>query len=173
MTLSGIVEITSNKNRNRIRRTPILILVGAFILLLFLSKIANATQNDIECLANNAAYEAAGQGVTAMANVIEVTINRANGKSICQVVYEKTTDGVCQFSWVCMQKRRVLTHREKKLAIDIARSALYGGATLNSPFTEDAQYFCVPKACKKWHAKSPQLERVGYDGAHVYYRLAS
>lgn len=172
MTFSRIVEVASNRRRNRIRPSPILLIIAVFALLLFLTKIASANQNDIKCLADNAAYEAAGHGVTAMANVIEVTLNRVGQKSVCEIVYERT-DGVCQFSWVCNTRKRVLTDREKNLALHIAHSALYGGVRYHSSFAEKALFFCVPKACQKWHEKSPLLIRVGYDGAHVYYKVAS
>lgn len=171
MTYSRIVEVTGSNKRNSISPTSTIVVILLFVLLVLLTSTAKATtNNEIECLAKNAAYEASGQGVTAMANVVEVTLNRVGQKTICEVVYERTSYGVCQFSWVCAANKRELTKSEKDLAWYIARSALYGGETYHSSFATEAQFFCVPRACAKWHDKSPNLVRVGYDGAHVYYK---
>ena len=171
MTYSRIVEIDeSNRSKFPFWGKAVIVV----LLILLSSCVANAEErHDVECLAKNAAYEAGGHGIVAMANVVEVTLNRAGQKSICDVVYEKTANGVCQFSWTCTPIKRELTYREKEVARYIARTALFGGTTYHSDFAENATFFCVPKACRRWHERSSNLRRAGFDGAHVFYEIVS
>ena len=54
------------------------------------------------CIAENAYYEARGEGATGMVAVGWVALNRARsaGTDVCSVIYERSGDR-CQFSWVC------------------------------------------------------------------------
>jgi spore germination cell wall hydrolase CwlJ-like protein len=54
----------------------------------------------VSCMAKSIYYEARGESPTGMVAVGMVVMNRANGRTPCEVVAERVS-GHCQFSWAC------------------------------------------------------------------------
>ena len=78
-----------------------------------------------DCLIDNVIYEAAGESVTGMVAVIEVTMNRVESKrypdTICGVVYQQE-----QFSWTKKVSREP-TSAERLKATQVVYTYMYPG----------------------------------------------
>lgn len=122
-------------------------------------------KRQIQCLAENAYFEAGNQSQKGKIAVTHVVMNRVKDKrfpkSACAVVHQKSR-GVCQFSWVCEGKKQV---RDMAMFAEARRVAenVYLGNTRD-----------VTKGAKFYHANyvnpSWGLTRVAVIGAHIFYR---
>ena len=68
-----------------------------------------AVMREVECLAQNIYFEAGAEPIAGKIAVATVTLNHVKqgfAKTICGVVKQKR-NGVCQFSWVCQDKRAI------------------------------------------------------------------
>lgn len=85
------------------------------------------TENDvaqIQCLAENAYFEAGNQSEEGKLAVTNVVMNRLKDdrfpKTPCDVIYERVK-GVCQFSWVCKDRRSIGDIKQYKISYRVAR----------------------------------------------------
>ena len=122
-------------------------------------------KRQIQCLAENAYFEAGNQSQKGKVAVTHVVMNRVKDerfpKSACAVVHQKSR-GVCQFSWVCEGKKRVRDMAMYAEAKSAAENVYLGN-------TQD-----VTKGAKFYHANyvNPNwgMRRVTQIGAHIFYR---
>lgn len=127
------------------------------------------TANDrqqIQCLAENAYYEAGNQTNKGMIAVTNVVMNRVKDsrfpKTPCAVVHQRAR-GVCQFSWVCEGGKRIrdgaLFARAKQLAEHVYIGN-YGDVT------NGATFYHANYVNPGWRG----VTRVTQIGAHIFYR---
>ena len=122
-------------------------------------------RHQIQCLAENAYFEAGNQSQKGKIAVTHVVMNRVKDerfpKSACAVVHQKSR-GVCQFSWVCEGKKRI---RNMVMFADATRAAedVYLGNT--NDVTRGAKFYHANYVHPNWG-----MTRVAQIGAHIFYR---
>lgn len=122
-------------------------------------------KRQIQCLAENAYFEAGNQSQKGKVAVTHVVMNRVKDgrfpKSACAVVHQRSR-GVCQFSWVCEGKSRI---RNMAMFADARRAAenVYLGNTRD--VTKGAKFYHANYVSPNWH-----MTRVAQIGAHIFYR---
>lgn len=130
----------------------------------------NATQ--LECLAKNIYWEAAGESFEGKVAVAQVTLNRLEsgryGKTICQVVFQRTKlyeDVICQFSWTCTAKSRIPPKNQRlfKESEEIAKKVYIENYRL--PQLTKAMYFHNTTVRPGWNKV-----KIAQIGQHVFYR---
>jgi spore germination cell wall hydrolase CwlJ-like protein len=129
--------------------------------------ISNIDNNQLNCLAQNVYYEAATESFEGKLAVAQVTLNRVNsgkfGKTICKTVYQKTNK-TCQFSWVCLNKTRVMRYDSKEF-IDSKEAAyriFVSGYRIKK--LEDALYYHAVYVNPRWNKKV-----TAKIGRHIFY----
>jgi spore germination cell wall hydrolase CwlJ-like protein len=129
--------------------------------------ISNIDNNQLNCLAQNVYYEAATESFEGKLAVAQVTLNRVNsgkfGKTICKTVYQKT-NRTCQFSWVCLNKTRVMRYDSKEF-IDSKEAAyriFVSGYRIKK--LEDALYYHAVYVNPRWNKKV-----TAKIGRHIFY----
>ena len=122
---------------------------------------------DINCLAENAFYEARGEGVKGMRAVIDVTLNRVESSrypnSICKVVYQKM-----QFSWTHQTKQKVSKEEkdyEYVQALHLATGMLLGHGR---GVTNGSLWYHEKTISPRW-SKSSQMRVVKKIKSHIFY----
>jgi spore germination cell wall hydrolase CwlJ-like protein len=122
-------------------------------------------RRQIQCLAENAYFEAGNQSTKGKVAVTNVVMNRVKDerfpKSACAVVHQKSR-GVCQFSWVCEGKKRI---RNMAMFAESKRVAenVYLGNTKD--VTRGAKFYHANYVNPNWG-----MQRVTQIGAHIFYR---
>ncbi len=122
-------------------------------------------RRQIQCLAENAYFEAGNQSTKGKIAVTNVVMNRvADGrfpKTPCGVVYQRTSR-VCQFSWVCEGKKRIRSMEQFAEARRVAEDVYLrnvGDVTLG------AKFYHADYVNPRWN-----LRRVIKIGDHIFYR---
>lgn len=133
---------------------------------------AELRERQLECLARNIYYEAAGEPFEGKVAVAQVTVNRAESgqfpSDICRVIYQKNViydKVVCQFSWYC-ENPSGLRPKNKALYDDsmiAAKKVLLEGFRL--PSLESALYYHADYVNPKWNR-----EKVAKIGRHIFYK---
>jgi len=123
-------------------------------------------KKQIQCLADNAYYEAGNQPVKGMIAVTQVVLNRVNDgrfpSTPCAVVKQKS-QGVCQFSWTCI-KQRILYPENYEKARKVAKTVY----TNNVPdITGGAVYYHATYVKPTWFRK---LKKTVIIGQHIFYK---
>ena len=121
------------------------------------------------CLTQAIYYEAGFEPIEGRRAVAQVILNRlrhpAFPKSVCGVVYQRSSTPVCQFSFVCDGS---LDRRPEaaawKVAESIARSALAGYV---EQAVGSATHYHADYVAPKW---APMLTKITKLGAHIFYR---
>lgn len=129
-----------------------------------LSTIPHEDRIQIECLADNAYFEAGNQSLQGKIAVSHVVINRTkNGKfpnTACSVIKQKTGK-TCQFAWTCSpiknRKKNIKQYKESVLA---AHKVYYNLIVDN---TRGALYFNTPR-------KTPYKNVTIKIGDHIFYK---
>ena len=123
-------------------------------------------KRQIQCLAENAYFEAGNQSQKGKVAVTHVVMNRIKDerfpKSACAVVHQKR-HGICQFSWVCEGKKHV---RNMIMFANARRAAenVYLGNTYD--VTRGAKFYHANYVNPDWG----NMTRVAQVGAHIFYR---
>lgn len=127
---------------------------------------------DLECLATNIYYEAGNQKFEGKVAVAQVTMNRLNdgrfGKTLCEVVYAKGIISgrmVCQFSWVCENKRRILNTQSPQYieSMEVAKKVLLENFRIQS--LNNSLFFHADYVSPGW-----RKERIMKIGRHIFYK---
>jgi N-acetylmuramoyl-L-alanine amidase len=124
---------------------------------------ADASPQDVACLAEAVYFEARGTGRTGTEAVAHVVVNRAESpsfpNSVCGVVADR-----CQFSYRCDGRPDVLVDpKDRAQAIQTAESVLTGAPDI----TRGALFFHAAWAEPGWFNSR---SRVGKFGGNVFYR---
>ena len=129
--------------------------------------VPNVDQNQLNCLAQNVYYEASTESFEGKLAVAQVTLNRVNsgkfGKTICKTVYQKT-NRTCQFSWVCLNKNRVMRYDSKEFMAskEAAYRIFVSGYRIKK--LEDALYYHAVYVNPRWNKKV-----TAKIGRHIFY----
>ena len=121
------------------------------------------------CLTQAVYYEAGYEPVEGRRAVAQVVLNRtrhpAFPKSVCGVVYQRSTGSVCQFSFVC---DGALYRRPSQSAWNeaetVAEAALDGYVEKS---VGEATHYHADYVAPRW---APMLAKVAKLGAHIFYR---
>ena len=169
--------------------TPVYILTGSLLLKKSepvpqepVKIVKKIDEKQLKCLADNIYYEANGESIHGQAAVARVVMNRIRygfANTPCQVVYqtnmitkidEATQELVkvklCQFSWVCENKKNNINPARYRTAKQVAYDVL----------ALDAYKDVVPKTTLFFHNLSIQpnwpYHKVKQIGNHVFYTKA-
>lgn len=125
-------------------------------------------KTQIDCLAKNVYYEAGNQSDEGKIAVAMVTLNRVHSKnfagSVCKVVNEKYGK-VCQFSWLCENKSKVVDRSTYKRAKAIALYAYVNYDKIDD-VTNGATYYHATYVKPKWS----NLKQTVKIGDHIFYK---
>jgi|GEM_PF-2815753 len=129
---------------------------------------SNYDKQQIDCLAQNAYYEAGNQSIKGKIAVTQVVMNRVGdkrfGNTPCKVVRQKR-GRVCQFSWVCMRNRPIMyastTYQDSKT---VAYQVYHG---ICADITRGAQFYHANYIHPHWHLLG--YVRIAQIGQHYFY----
>lgn len=125
-------------------------------------------KTQIDCLAKNIYYEAGNQSDEGKIAVAMVTLNRVHSKnfagSVCGVVNEKYGK-VCQFSWLCETKTKVINRSLLKRSKAIALYAYINYDKIDD-MTNGATYYHATYVKPKWN----NLKQTVKIGDHIFYK---
>lgn len=124
-------------------------------------------RRQIQCLAENAYFEAGNQSRKGMIAVTNVVMNRVEDgrfpKTPCGVVRQKAR-GVCQFSWVCERGRVIrdseLFRRTREIAEDVYLDNV-------GDVTNGAKFYHADYVRPRW---ANIFRRTVIIGDHIFYR---
>lgn len=124
-------------------------------------------KQQIQCLAENAYFEAGNQSKTGMIAVTNVVMNRVNDKRFpktpCGVIKQKAS-GVCQFSWVCEGKKRIhdlaLFEKTKHIAEQVYLKNV-------GDVTGGAKFYHADYVSPSWGRVFDRTRKIG---DHIFYR---
>jgi spore germination cell wall hydrolase CwlJ-like protein len=121
----------------------------------------------LDCLAKNIYFEAAGESYEGKLAVAQVTINRVNDSrfpsTICGVVYQRTL-GTCQFSWTCLKNLAVRNKYAWEESEIVARKALTEPILHDKIASTNAQFYHAVYVNPGW--KNRVVAKIGN---HVFY----
>ena len=122
-------------------------------------------KKQIQCLAENAYFEAGNQSTKGKIAVTNVVMNRVEDKRFpktpCGVVHQRTKR-VCQFSWVCEGKKRIRSMEQYADAKEVAEQVYLGEVGDN---TRGAMFYHADYVNPGWN-----LRRVIKIGDHIFYK---
>jgi spore germination cell wall hydrolase CwlJ-like protein len=122
-------------------------------------------KRQIQCLAENAYFEAGNQSIKGKIAVSNVVMNRVEDKRFpktpCGVVYQRTKR-VCQFSWVCEGKKRIRSQEQFADAKETAEQVYLGEI---GDVTRGAKFYHADYVNPGWN-----LRRVIQIGDHIFYK---
>lgn len=128
-------------------------------------KLNKYQETQVKCLTENMYFEAGNQGNKGMIAVTNVVINRTKDDRFpdtpCKVIHQKKR-GKCQFSWVCMKKKKIQDAETIDRARRLAEMAVTGH--LND-LTKGAKFYHATYVHPRW-----KFTRVARIGAHIFYR---
>lgn len=130
-------------------------------------KLSSHDERQIQCLAENAYFEAGNQSTKGKIAVTNVVMNRVKDKRFpdtpCAVINQKAR-GVCQFSWVCEGKKKIrdwaMYNRARKAA-----EAVYLKNV--GDVTRGAKFYHADYVSPSW---GRVFKRTVVIGDHIFYR---
>ena len=124
-------------------------------------------RQQIQCLAENAYFEAGNQSEKGMIAVTNVVMNRVHDKRFpktpCAVVKQKAR-GVCQFSWVCEGKKRIHDWALFKKTRVIAENVYLRNI---GDVTGGAKFYHADYVRPQWAFVFDRTKKIG---DHIFYR---
>jgi len=119
---------------------------------------------ELKCLADNAYFEARGEGIKGMFAVTNVVFNRLANKSfpgsICEVIYQYK-----QFSWVELKNKKIDDPNAYQQALSIAEAFLRFGNYYD--ITNGSLWYHEIQINPIW---ASELRIAAMIGNHVFYR---
>lgn len=124
-------------------------------------------RRQIACMAENTYFEAGFESKQGKIAVNNVVMNRVNDKRFpktpCGVVAQKA-QGVCQFSWKCQHRKRVVDVDAYSEAKKIAEHVYLGNY---GDVTGGAKFYHAAYVRPGWSRVFDRTTRIG---AHIFYR---
>ncbi len=124
-------------------------------------------KQQIQCLAENAYFEAGNQSKKGMIAVTNVVMNRVKDKRFpgtpCGVVNQKAR-GVCQFSWVCEGGKRVRDWALFQKARNVAEQVYLRNV---GDVTGGAKFYHADYVRPRWAYVFDRTKKIG---DHIFYR---
>lgn len=145
---------------------------------LFAALCSNAFANyeqQLTCLADNAYFEARGEGSAGWQAVTNVVFNRMDNNKFpntaCGVVKQRR-GAVCQFSWVCSALNGKTNHRNTKLYRQIRTFVhhMYRDRTAVIDNTDGALFYHSTKVSKNAMGLRAKIVRTSIVGKHHFYK---
>lgn len=125
-------------------------------------------RKEVECLAKNIYFEAGAEPKAGKIAVAEVTMNRVKNRNyprnVCSVVYQKHK-GICQFSWVCQNKKLVTNSRAWRDSLKIAENILISNKKYG--IIGSATHFHANYVYPDWAETKKVVAEIGN---HIFYR---
>jgi spore germination cell wall hydrolase CwlJ-like protein len=122
-------------------------------------------RRQIQCLADNAYYEAGNQTIKGKIAVTNVVMNRVNDgrfpSTPCGVIYQKHR-GTCQFSWTCQGRKRIQSMKQYFDARKVAEDVYLNNVR---DITKGAKFYHAHYVNPRW-----KYRRVARVGDHIFYR---
>jgi spore germination cell wall hydrolase CwlJ-like protein len=122
-------------------------------------------KRQIQCLAQNAYFEAGNQSIKGKIAVTNVVMNRVEDKRFpktpCGVINQRTGSS-CQFSWVCQGKKHIRSTQQYTSAQRVAEQVYLGNIT---DVTRGAKFYHANYVNPRWN-----LQRVITIGDHIFYK---
>lgn len=136
------------------------------------SFLSPESKKQVTCLADNIYFESVNEPLKGQKAVAHVTMNRLLSNNyadtVCGVVQQKT-NGVCQFSWYCMEKhlKQRLTIRKTEEYNEILELAsdIFVNYSTRHDVTKGATFYHADYVNPRW-----ALERVDKIGRHIFYK---
>ncbi len=130
-------------------------------------KLNNYDQRQIQCLAENAYFEAGNQTKKGMIAVTNVVMNRTKDDRFpstpCAVVNQQR-GGVCQFSWVCEGKKRIHDWALFRKTREVAENVYLRNV---GDVTRGAKFYHADYVKPSW---SYAFRHTTTIGDHIFYR---
>jgi spore germination cell wall hydrolase CwlJ-like protein len=130
-------------------------------------KLSKNDMRQIECLAQNAYYEARGESVKGMIAVTNVVMNRTEDDSFphtpCGVVHQKKHGG-CQFSWTCDHHVQIEDRNSYEISKIIAKMVYLNKI---EDLTNGATFYHAVYVKPYW---SNIFEKTAKIGDHIFYK---
>lgn len=137
-----------------------------------LSTESSNFEKRLHCMTEAIYYEAGGESFEGKTAVAQVVINRTqDGRfptDVCDVVYQKSMHRgkiLCQFSWVCEQRRRSVDDSLWRESIYIAHLALTMNIINVNIALHNAIFFHSVRVRPNWFGK----QKVTQIGNHIFY----
>ena len=131
-------------------------------------EIGETYNKEVSCLAENIYYEAGKESYEGKLAVAQVTMNRVNSgrfaDTVCGVVKQKI-NGVCQFSWYCMQVHSNKNKYDWEESVYVARKALEQAIVHSALAAQNAMFYHNNQVNPGW-----RLRRVATIGNHIFYK---
>lgn len=122
---------------------------------------------DVECLAKNIYFEAGSEPRAGKIAVAEVTMNRVKSRqfprTVCGVVYQKIRS-ICQFSWVCEDKKAIRNQAAWRESLKIAENILISKRRYG--IIGNAMYFHADYVDPSWASEKKLIVQIG---RHIFY----
>jgi len=152
------------------------ILILSIFFTSFLSRVVDAEEKEVACLAEAVYFEARSESLLSQLGVAVVVLNRANlndyPSNLCDVVHQsKLWKGnpirnKCMFSYWCDGKsERITDHDAYETSLFISKLAL-NGVTIK--YIQDATHYHAQYVKPFW-ATSPRFKRLVQLGSHIFY----
>ena len=134
-------------------------------------QVSTDYKKQVECLAKNIYYEAGHESYEGKLAVAQVTMNRVNNpkypKDVCSVVYQKSTNSVCQFSWTCIVNQMSSKNKYAwEEANYIASRALTQPIIHDTIYNTNALFYHAVYVNPGWN-KSQVVTKIGN---HIFYK---
>lgn len=130
--------------------------------------LSKSERKEVECLAQNIYYEAAGEPRLGWLAVASVTMNRLisgnYASSVCGVVHQKT-GSTYQFSWVGMRKRLSSINEEVYNEVLEVATTMYLNYDPSWDVTKGATFYHADYVNPGW--KHQKVKKIG---RHIFYR---
>lgn len=162
-----VIIVPEEKPKTKIIRVPVVQVVEKEVVRKVPVKLDAHDERQIQCLAENAYFEAGNQSTKGMIAVTNVVMNRVKDDRFpntpCAVVNQKAR-GVCQFSWVCEGKKRIhdwaLFRRTRQVAEDVYLKNI-------GDVTGGAKFYHADYVRPRWAYVFDRTKKIG---DHIFYR---
>jgi spore germination cell wall hydrolase CwlJ-like protein len=159
--------IPNEKPETKIVHVPVTKVIEKEVVKKVPVKLNNYDKRQIQCLAENAYFEAGNQSTKGKIAVTNVVMNRVKDSrfpdSPCAVVNQKA-GGVCQFSWVCEGKKKIrdwaVYSRARKVAEDVYLKNV-------GDVTRGAKFYHADYVSPSW---GRVFKRTTVIGDHIFYK---
>ena len=129
--------------------------------------LTSSDKRQIECLTQNAYFEAGNQSTKGKIAVSNVVMNRAKDgefpKTPCAVINQKRS-GVCQFSWVCEGGKHISNNRTLRESRKVAEQVYLHNV---GDVTRGALFYHANYVRPYWSYKFDKTVQIG---DHVFYK---
>lgn len=159
------ITVTTPEPEPKIVKVPVVQIIEKPVVVKKPVYLSRHDRQQIQCLTENAYFEAGNQSQKGKIAVTNVVMNRVADKRFpktpCAVVYQRTSR-VCQFSWVCEGNKRIRNMKMFAASRKAAEDVYLRNA---GDVTRGATFYHANYVNPGWN-----LRRVTQIGAHIFYK---